>query len=113
LIKSQSPADKKYVLGDLYYEIVKQPAYIKEYRIRDLQIIAGCFEKTAQVFMKNFVDAFENQLSRGQIKYLTQKLEADGLIVKEGIGRTTQYRLNKKFDIEQNIAAQFFKQLSE
>ena len=29
LIKSQSSADKKYVLGDLYYEITKQPAYIK------------------------------------------------------------------------------------
>ena len=43
LIKSQSSADKKYVLGDLYYEITRQPAYIKEYRVRDLQIIAGCF----------------------------------------------------------------------
>ena len=50
LIKSLSAADKKYVLGDLYYEITKQPAYIKEYRLRDLQIVAGCFEKAGISF---------------------------------------------------------------
>jgi hypothetical protein len=32
--------------------------------------VAGCFEKAKEVSMKDFVDAFENQLSRGQIKYL-------------------------------------------
>jgi len=49
LIKSQSSADKKYVLGDLYYEIANKHAYIKNYRARDLQIIAGCFEKANEV----------------------------------------------------------------
>ena len=49
LIKSQSSADKKYVLGDLYYEFAQEPAYIKEYRTRDLKIVAECFEKAAKV----------------------------------------------------------------
>ena len=106
LIKSQSPADKKYVLGDLYYEIAQQPAYIKEYRVRDLQIVAACFEKAKEVSMKDFVEAFDNQLSRSQIKYLIDKLEEEKLIEKLGFGRTTLYRLNRKINAEQNITAQ-------
>ena len=70
LIKSQSTADKKYVLSDLYYEIAKQPAYIKDYRAKDIQIVAECFEKADEVSIRDFVEAFANQLSRGQIKYL-------------------------------------------
>jgi ATP-dependent DNA helicase RecG len=107
LIKSQSSADKKYVLGDLYYEIAKQPAYIKEYRIRDLQVIAGCFEKAKDVSMKDFVAAFENQLSRGQIKYLILKLEENKLIEKKGGGRSIKYNLNSNIDEKGDIIGQF------
>jgi ATP-dependent DNA helicase RecG len=107
LIKSQSSADKKYVLGDLYYEITKQPAYIKEYRIRDLQTVAGCFEKAKEVSMKDFVSAFENQLSRGQIKYLILKLESENLIEKTGGGRSIKYSLSRKINEKENIARQF------
>ena len=107
LIKSQSSADKKYVLDDLYYEIAKQPAYIQEYRARDLQIVAGCFEKAKEVSMKDFVAAFENQLSRGQIKYLILKLEDNKLIEKKGGGRSIKYNLNSKINIQENIARQF------
>ena len=107
LIKSQSSADKKYVLGDLYYEFAKQPAYIKEYRVMDLQIIAGCFEKAEKISMKDFVYAFENQLSRGQIKYLILKLEEKGLIMKEGLGRWVVYKLSEIIDARQNILQQF------
>ena len=107
LIKSQSSADKKYVLGDLYYEIAEQPAYVKEYRVRDLQIVSGCFERAKEVSMKDFVDAFNNKLSRGQIKYLILKLEEDGLIVKDGLGRWSIYKLSEKIDNKQNILTQF------
>jgi len=107
LIQSQSSADKKYVLGDLYYEIAKQPAYIKEYRARDLQIVAGCFERAKEVSMKDFVDAFDNQLSREQIKSLIYKLEKDGLIITSGQGRWTIYKLSETIDYKQNILNQF------
>jgi hypothetical protein len=107
LIKSLSAADKKYVLGDLYYEITKQPAYIKEYRLRDLQIAAGCFEKTKEISMKIFVDAFDNLLTREQIKSLIYRLEDDGLIVTDGVGRWTVYKLSDKIDDRQNILKQF------
>jgi ATP-dependent DNA helicase RecG len=107
LIKSQSSADKKFVLGDSYYEIVKQPAYIKEYRVRDLQVVAGCFEKSKEASMKDFVAAFDNQLSRGQIKYLILKLEDEKLIEKKGGGRSIKYNLNSKINRQENIAKQF------
>jgi len=107
LIKSQSSADKKYVLSDLYYEIAQQPAYIKEYRVRDLQIVAGCFEKAKEVSMKHFVDAFDNLLTREQIKSLIYKLENAGLIITRGQGRWTIYELSEKIDVGQSILRQF------
>jgi ATP-dependent DNA helicase RecG len=112
LIKSQSAADKKYVLGDLYYEIAKQPAYIKEYRVRDLQIVTGCFEKAKEVSMKNFVEAFDNLLTREQIKTLIYKLEDEKLVEKTGGGRSIKYVLNKTIHLESNIFEQFTKKLS-
>ncbi|MDR1342496.1 MAG: putative DNA binding domain-containing protein [Prevotellaceae bacterium] len=114
LIKSQSAADKKYVLGDLYYEIAKQPAYIKEYRVRDLQIVAGCFEKAKEVSMKNFVDAFGSLLTREQIKTLIYKLENEKLLIKIQANKYTHYILNnRKIDIQHNIYGQFIEKLSD
>jgi len=107
LIKSQSSADKKYVLSDLYYEFAEQPAYIKEYRVRDLQTVAGCFEKAKEVSMKDFVDAFDNLLTREQIKSLIYKLENDGLIITKGQGRWTIYKLSEEIDVGQDILRQF------
>jgi ATP-dependent DNA helicase RecG len=112
LIKKQRSADKKYVLGDLYFEIAQQPAYIKGYRIGDLHIVAECFEKKEELYMKDFVDAFNTQLSRGQIKYLILKLEEKNLIVKNGLGRRTQYVLDKNIDRTKNITTQFVEKLS-
>jgi ATP-dependent DNA helicase RecG len=113
LIRNQSSADKKYVLGDLYYTIARQPAYVKEYRVRDLQIIAGCFEKTNEVSMKDFVGAFDNQLTREQIRYLISKMEEDTLISKKGNGRWTIYYVSKPIDASQNIFEQFTKILQQ
>ncbi|GHV50037.1 hypothetical protein FACS1894181_10060 [Bacteroidia bacterium] len=107
LIKSQSSADRKYVLGNRYYEIARQPAYIKEYRVRDLQIVAGCFQQAKDVSMKNFVDAFDNQLTREQIKTLVYKLESKGLVITNGIGRWTTYQLSEKIDDTQDMLKQF------
>ena len=73
----------------------------------DLQIVAGCFEKASEISMKEFVDAFGNQLSRGQIKYLILKLEEEGLILKEGLGRWSIYKLSDKIDKGKNIMTQF------
>jgi ATP-dependent DNA helicase RecG len=113
LIKSLSAADKKYVLGDLYYEITRQPAYVKEYRLRDLQIVAGCFEKAREVFMKDFVDAFNKLLTREQIRYIVSKMEDDLLISKSGNGRWTKYHTNKQIDVNRNIFEQFAELLSQ
>jgi len=107
LIKSKSSADKKYVLSDLYYEIARQPAYIKEYRACDLQIVAGCFEKAKEVSMKDFVAIFDMILTREQVKSLIYKLEEAKLIEKSGLGRWTIYKLSEHIDYRQNIIRQF------
>jgi ATP-dependent DNA helicase RecG len=113
LIKSQSSADKKYVLGDLYYEITKQPAYVKEYRIRDLQVVAGCFERSKEVSMKNFVDAFDNQLTREQIRYLISKMEEEKLIERNGGGRSIKYSLSNRKTEKKGILEYFITELSK
>ena len=114
LIKSQSSADKKYVLGDLYYEITRQPAYIKDYRVKDLQIVAGCFEKATEVSMKEFVDAFDSQLSREQVRYFISKLETEKLLNVLKAQKYTRYILNDDFiDYKENIYTQFVRRLSE
>ncbi|MDR1582330.1 MAG: AAA family ATPase, partial [Prevotellaceae bacterium] len=114
LIKSLSSADRKYVLNDLYYEFAQQSAYIKEYRVNDLQTVAGCFEKAKEVSMRDFVAAFENQLSRGQIKYLILKLEDEKLLTRIKAQKYTHYILNKeKINIQHNIYEQFMEKLSE
>jgi ATP-dependent DNA helicase RecG len=113
LIKSQTSADRKYVLSDLYYEFAQQPAYIKEYRARDLQIVAGCFEKANEVSMKDFVSAFEDLLTREQIKTLIYKLENEKLLEKAGGGRSVKYVLNKTIHLESNIFEQFTSKLSQ
>ncbi|MDR0863572.1 MAG: putative DNA binding domain-containing protein [Candidatus Symbiothrix sp.] len=113
LIKSQSSADRKFVLGDLYYEIAQQPAYIKEYRINDLKIIADCFEKANEVVMSVFVDAFGSNLSRMQIKYLIAKLEEERLIIKSGLGRYTKYNVDVSIDAKNSILKQFIDILSK
>jgi hypothetical protein len=74
-------------------EIAKQPAYIKDYRVRDLQVIAGCFEKAKEVSMKDFVDTFDDQLTREQVRYIVSKLEDDKLIERSGGGRSIKYNL--------------------
>ena len=113
LIKSLSSADKKYVLSDLYYEFAQQPAYIKEYRVRDLKIVAGCFEKAKEVSMKDFVDAFENLLTREQVKTLIYKLEGEKLLIKIKAQKYTRYTLNnEKINIQYNLQRQFIENLS-
>jgi ATP-dependent DNA helicase RecG len=113
LVKSQTSADRKYVLSDLYYEFAQQPAYIKEYRVRDLQIVADCFEKANEVSMKDFVNAFEKSLTREQVKTLIYKLENEKLLKKIEAQKYTRYTLNnKKIDIQQNIHRQLIENLS-
>jgi len=114
LIKSQSSAEKKYVLCDLYYEIAKQPAYIKAYRVKDLQTVAGCFEKANEVSMKDFVAAFDGQLSKDQVRYLISKLETENLMTVIKAQKYTRYVVNDELiDAKENIFSQFVRLLYE
>ncbi|MDR3220039.1 MAG: hypothetical protein LBU22_13890 [Dysgonamonadaceae bacterium] len=82
--------------------------------MKDLQIVAGCFEKAKEVYMKDFVDAFNNQLSHGQIKFLILKLETDKLPTKIKAQKYTDYVLNNEIiNIQHNIYTQFIEILSK
>ena len=113
LIKSLSSADKKYVLGEIYYENTKQPAYIKDYRAKDLQIVAMCFEKATEVSMKEFVDAFDKLLTREQVRHLISKLETEKILTVIKAQKYTRYILNRDvIDSNENFYYQFVKILS-
>jgi hypothetical protein len=51
------------VLNNLYFEIARQLTCAKKYKIRDLSIIAGYFEKAKEVSMNDFAKALDNQLT--------------------------------------------------
>jgi hypothetical protein len=63
--------------------------------------------------MKNFVDAFDNLLTREQIKSLVYKLENDKLLVKSGGGRSIKYELFDGVDTEKSIIEQFMSKLPD
>jgi ATP-dependent DNA helicase RecG len=111
LIKPQSEDSNRYFLGDLYYEIMNLS--LKDYSIHNLQIVVNCFEKAKQIGMSNFVEAFDNILSREQVKYLISKLEKEQIVQKEGLGRHTLYSLHKSINSQENIFIQFVNRLSK
>ena len=63
--------------------------------------------------MKDFVDAFDNLLTREQIRYLVSKMEENALISKGGSGRWTRYYVNQRIEFGRNIFEQFTKILSQ
>ena len=89
------------------------PVAQKDYRARDLQIVADCFEKATEVSMKSFVDAFDGLLTREQVKTLIYKLEDVGLLIKIKAQKYTRYALNlEEIDIQQDIYGQFIEKIS-
>lgn len=114
LISSQSPADKKYVLCDQYYDIAKQTAYIGGFRTRDLKIISECFDNKEEVFMKDFMNAFDSLLNRDQVRYIISKLEKKKLLLVTKAQKFTRYSLNKEmFNQDISMYAQLVQLVSE
>ncbi|GHV26960.1 hypothetical protein FACS1894176_08360 [Bacteroidia bacterium] len=111
LIKPQSEDSERFFLADLYYEIMN--VSVDDYSIHNLQIVVNCFEKTKKIGMSDFVEAFEELLSREQVKYLISKLEKAQLVQKEGVGRYTLYSLHKSINPQENIFIQFVNRLSK
>ena len=71
------------------------------------------FKEAKEVSMKDFVDAFNNQLTREQVKTLIYKLENERLIEKSGGGRSIKYTLNRIIHLESSIFEQFTTKLSQ
>ncbi|HQN92741.1 MAG TPA: ATP-binding protein [Prolixibacteraceae bacterium] len=88
-------ASTRYVLSKEYYRISRTDADIRGYRMSELSEIAKCFENSKTVKMIDFVKAFSNQLTRPQVKYIIDKLVADKILIRSGLGYNTEYMLNE------------------
>jgi hypothetical protein len=76
--------------------------------------VAGCFEKAKEVSMKDFVDTFNNQLSREQVRHLIAKLEREKLLTIIKAQKYTRYTLNERvISPNENISSQFIEILSK
>lgn len=64
--------------------------------------------------MKDFVNAFDNLLTREQVKTLIYKLENENLLIKIKAQKYTRYILNvEDIDSRQNIYRQLIEKLSD
>lgn len=87
-------ASGKYVLGDNYYEIKNQPSKIAGFRLIDLTRTLRVLQSNPNPKMADFINVFENDLNRDQVKYLINKLT--GIVLdKKGSGKGTTYQLKE------------------
>lgn len=100
--KSGGTTSTKYILGDKYFEIANVPAEVGGFRVADLEVVCSVFENNPATKIGNFVEAFDKQLSRSQVKYLIDKLEGK-IIQREGKGKGTIYKLIKDIAGSRNL----------
>lgn len=76
--------------------------------------MAGCFEKATEVSMKGFAGAFDNLLTREQVRHLIAKLVAEKILTVIKAQKYTRYILNdESIYPNENIYRQFVNRLSE
>lgn len=97
--RSGGSTSTKYVLADAYFEIKEQPSEVGGFRPIDVARIAKVLTANPTPKMSDFVEAFEEDLSRDQVRYLIDKL-LDVLLDKKGSGKGTYYQVKEKaFDL--------------
>lgn len=89
--RSGGSTSEKYVLADMYFEIKRQPSEVSGYRVIDIVRIAEVIKSNPTPKMSDFVEAFKDDLSRDQVRYLIDKF-IDVILVKKGSGKGTYYQ---------------------
>ncbi|WP_295793965.1 ATP-binding protein [Mucilaginibacter sp.] len=98
IVKVGSGNSQRFVLGNTYQELTKQPLKIGNYIVKELEIILETFKKEDKVKMGTFVNSFEGGLKREQVKFLVEKLLDDKVLEKSGEGAATKYTISSKFN---------------
>lgn len=98
LIKRHSGShSNKYILGEPYQSLIKQPANIGPYVTSEVKNLVDVFDNADNVKIGAIVSAFDGVLSRDQVRYLVERLIADEIIDSEGKGFGTMYHIAKRF----------------
>lgn len=95
--RTGSGKSQKYVLGEDYQALVAAPLFIGAYRALELRTIITSLSLDKEQRIGVIVNAFNEKLSREQVKYLVEKLIDDKVIEKSGTGNTTAYKIDKQF----------------
>ena len=90
--RSGGSTSEKYVLADTYFDIKNTPSDIGGFRPIDLTRVLEVIKTNATPKMSDFVEAFKEDLSRDQVRYLIDKL-VDVVLDKKGSGKGTYYQL--------------------
>ena len=92
--RSGGSASEKYVLADMYFDIKDMPSEIGGFRPIDILKVSKVLEGNKIPKMQDFVEAFKDDLTRDQVRYLIDKLV--GVVLdKKGSGKGTYYHLKE------------------
>lgn len=97
-------ASTKYVLADEYFALKNIVGEIGGFRTIDLERISGLLKTTKEVKMSHFVDLFEGDLNRAQVKYLIDRL-LGRVLDRKGSGKGTRYLFFDGIDDLESIKA--------
>jgi len=81
-------------LSKEYYAIEQEIHNIDD--VNFTGILDACFKKSELVSRKQFSDALPDFLTVDQVRYALTKLEVQGKIKREGVGKGTKYRKIKE-----------------
>ena len=81
---------QRYILSGLYNELVR------EQEGSDMNKIVNFINQNAPVKMGDIVELFENRLTRRQVNVLVYNLVEGGILITEGSGSATFYKIKKK-----------------
>lgn len=92
--RSGKTTSEIYTLGDKYFEITQTEDKIVGYRPIYLSMIAEGYQSKNKLSVSDFMEIFEDKLTRDQMRYMIEKLVKDDVLTQEGTGKGTKYRLN-------------------
>lgn len=93
-----SSNSKRYVLGNLYETLTAEFTKVGNYTAHEIGVIATLFKSDRDKYRMGVIaSTFGASYTREQVKFLVEKLVADDVLIKEGKGNTTSYRLASHF----------------
>ena len=96
---------QRYVLGKQYQDSINIPLKVGNYTTTEVATLIALLAKRGITRMGEIVEGFNGRLTRGQVKFLIEKLVQDKVINKMGKGNTTGYFISGQFDIKDNPVA--------